>query len=234
MIHIEQSDKLKVGMGVLFSLLVVFGWYQGIVKAPADFQQGEVYRIIYLHVPVAAAALILGGIGLLVVSLFSLVKLTEHWLIVSRSCCEVSLLFTILTLFSGSIWGYPTWGTFWTWDPRLTTTFVLFILLVAYLMLYASLGHGKLRIRACAVLGILIAVDVPIIYKSVAWWNSLHQPASLIAERGKTMAPEMLSVLLFNIGAILLMASLLWVLRFRTMKLQHQLEEQAFRSMLES
>jgi len=221
----ESKDILA---GLIGLVLVFIGWWYAFSFTPVDAQQGAVYRIIYIHVPAAASALGLCSLGLLVTSIWGLLKPSEKILQASRSWVEVGLIFTTITLLTGSIWGKSTWGTWWTWDARLTTTFLLAILLLAYLLLYNSLRQGKQRIRICSVLGILICVDVPIIYKSVSWWRTLHQPSSIIEQGGRTMDPAMYNALLLNIFLIAIFSTLLWMIRFKNLRLHDQMTQDSF------
>lgn len=211
--------------------LVISGWVYALMYAPADAQQGEVYKIIFVHVPAAASALAVASIGLLIYSIKALIKGREEDLIAQRAWVEIGLLFTILTLATGSIWGKPTWGTWWTWDARLTTTFLLALLFSGYLLLHESLPMGKNRLKVCSILGILIFVDVPIIYKSVAWWRTLHQPASLVESRGSTMDPEMLSILLSCLAFTIIFSLMLWMLRRGNLALQLKLEQESLKQL---
>jgi heme exporter protein C len=178
--------------------VLLYQWYQSIYVLPSDIHQGDVYRIIYLHVPAAFAAFLLSFV-LLGISIYGLATKNPSAEYAGRAVSEIGLIFTILTLATGSIWGKPTWGTWWTWDARLTTTFILAVLYGGYLLLWSSLPQGLGRIKATGILGVLIAVDVPIIYKSVTWWRTLHQPPSMMRAGGSTMAPEILNHLIFSI-----------------------------------
>jgi heme exporter protein C len=133
---------------------------------------------------------------------------------------EIGLVFTCLTLATGSIWGRPTWGTWWTWDARLTTTLLLAVLQAAYLLLLQSLERTTRSIRVCSILGIVICVDIPIIYQSVSWWRSLHQPAALVAERGRNMDPEMLQLLLISLILLAALSVALWIWRAGNLQLR--------------
>ncbi len=219
-----MQDKKQWLIGIFLGASLLFQWALGFLWAPVDQHQGEVYRIIFLHVPSAFTAFA-SSLLLALVSIWTLRKKSVaslHW---GRAAAEVGLLFTILTLATGSIWGRPTWGTWWTWDARLTTTFLLALLYAGYLILYASLEHGTQRMKACAVLGILIFADVPVIYKSVTWWRTLHQPPSMMREGGSTMEPEILKTLLLGIAIMTLLA--IWLISQRAKNL-------AFREELES
>lgn len=200
-------------------------WFAAYRFAPIDGMQGEVYKIIYVHVPSAAVALGLTGLGLFLTSLFALAKRSSRTLSLSRAWVEVGLAATVVTLITGSLWGKPTWGTYWTWDARLTTTLLLAIALIAYLMLDDSLKRHAKRPQILASFGILICLDIPVIYKSVSWWRTLHQPASLISERGRTMDPTMLQFLLLSILTTLLFASSLVMLRWHVTRQKNEIED---------
>lgn len=211
-------------VAILLLLCLLGGWAMAFFGTPTDSFMGPVYRIIYLHVPSAFGAFMSSFI-LMAAGVVALRKRSEAAMLFGRATAEVGLIFTALTLATGSIWGYPTWGTYWTWDARLTTTLILAILYIGYLMLYASLPRGPSRIKACAVCAILIFADVPIIYKSVTWWRTLHQPPSIMREGGSTMDPEMLRVLIFCGVITLLMAVWLMVERYWNLKMKLNLED---------
>lgn len=185
--------------------------------------QGEVYRLIYIHVPSAFTAFMSAAV-LMYYSVRSLIKPRDDWDFAGKAWAEVGLVFTLLTLFTGSVWGRPTWGVWWTWDARLTTTFILGLLYGGYLMLYASLDSGRQRSKICAVLGILIFVDVPIIYKSVDWWRTLHQPPSIIRKGGSTMALEILTLLLTSAAVYIALSFWLAYYRARNLRLEAEVE----------
>lgn len=225
MLTAEDRSELMTGAGLV--LLVLLHWAAAFYYAPVDEHQGEVYRILFLHVPSAFTAFA-SSLALAVFSVIGLVKRSESSLAWAKATSEVGLLFTVLTLATGSIWGRPTWGTWWTWDARLTTTFLLALLYCGYLLLYSSMSAGPGRIRACAVLGILIFADVPIIYKSVTWWRTLHQPPSMIRPGGSTMEPEILWTLVAGIAILCLYAAWLVRLRGRNIRLADSLEAASF------
>jgi heme exporter protein C len=211
--------------------LLFFVWYFVLSNAPPDAQQGMVYKLIYIHVPAAAVALGLMSLILLITSFVGLLRPTAAILSVQRAAVEVGLLFTALTLITGSIWGKPTWGTWWTWDARLTTTLLLAILQSAYLLVLQSLPSGSKRTRICSILGLIICVDVPIIYQSVEWWRGLHQPAALIPERGRNMDPEMLNLLLLSLFAMIIYATLVWMTRLTNLLRRDEIDAAIERSL---
>jgi heme exporter protein C len=192
--------------GLLLFFLILVQWGLGLFWTPVDEAQGEVYRIIYLHVPVAFAAFAC-AFSLLISSVLGFKKNGDSFLPWSKAATEIGLIFTFLTLATGAIWGKPTWGTWWTWDARLTTTLLLMILFAGWLLLYNALEESSSRTKACSLLGIMIAADVPIIYKSVTWWRTLHQPQTILRPGGSsTIEPEMLWVLLSGVVLIILLA----------------------------
>jgi heme exporter protein C len=217
-----MSPKLKLtGLFLWTCLLAV--WVAALFVVPADQNQGEVYRIIYLHVPSAISAFA-ACFALAVAGGLALWSRDEKYLTWQRALAEAGLLMTCLALLTGSIWGKPTWGTWWTWDARLTTTFLLAILLAGWLMLHSALPHGAQRLAVCSGLSIFVFADVPIIYKSVTWWRTLHQPPTIIRSGGSSMAPEMLSVLLAGVAVMILMTLWLSWLRVASLDLGRELE----------
>jgi heme exporter protein C len=224
---LSASDNRSLFFGAFAGALLLAMWAAAFGFAPTDAVQGEVYRIMFLHVPSAFTAFSSAAV-LLVTSIIGLKARTERTLCWSRAAAEVGLMYTMLTLATGSIWGKPTWGTWWTWDARLTTTFLLALLYAGYLLLHATMQPGVARIKACAVLGILIAVDVPIIYESVNLWRTLHQPQSMLRKGGSTMDPVILTVLLLSILVMVIWGGWLVAMRARNLVLKDELEARTF------
>jgi len=158
----------------LFVVLLIYGLYGGLVQAPADYQQGDSFRIIYIHVPAAWMSLFIymvmaisGGIGLI-----WRIKLAE---IVCISCAPIGAGFTFLALVTGSLWGKPMWGAWWVWDARLTSELILLFLYMGVIGLYSAIEDSRTASRAVAILALVGVVNIPIIHYSVEWWNTLHQ-----------------------------------------------------------
>ena len=158
----------------LFGILFVYGLYSGLILAPVDYEQGEAYRIIFVHVPAAWMSLfiymgmaITGAIGLI-----WRIKLAE---IVCISSAPIGASFTFLALVTGSIWGKPMWGTWWVWDARITSELLLLFLYLGVMALNNAIEDKRTAARAVAILAIVGVVNVPIIHYSVEWWNTLHQ-----------------------------------------------------------
>lgn len=194
----------------------------GLFVVPADALQGDVQRLMYVHVPTAWLAM-LAFFVVFVMSVLYLVQRRPKWDAVAVSSAELGVLFTALTLVLGSLWGRPTWGVWWTWDPRLTTTAILLVIYVGYLTVRALADEPERRARWAAVVGIVGFVDVPIVYLSVTWWRSLHQPPST----PRSVAGEFVAVLLLNLAAFTLLYAWLLAKRIRLASTRRALEEAA-------
>jgi heme exporter protein C len=165
-------------------LAVAAAIFMVFVYVPTDRLQGIVQRIFYFHVPLAMMSFLAFGL-VAISSILFLWRGTRFWDRLAHSCAEVGMVFCSLVLITGPIWARPIWGTWWTWDARLTTTLILWLIYAAYLMLRAVSGSGDQEARYAAVLGIVGAVDIPIINRSVYWWRTIH-PAVLITREGGT------------------------------------------------
>jgi heme exporter protein C len=173
-----------------FGFLAV-GAYYALLASPIDYQQGEMVRVMYIHVP--AAWWSMGLYAIMTVS-SSVFLIWRHSVadVIARETAPVALAMTGITLVTGALWGKPTWGAYWVWDARLTSVLILFFILLAYHVLARQSYHQFGRQKACAWFCLLGAVNLPIIKFSVEWWNTLHQPASILRSGGAAIAPEML------------------------------------------
>ena len=181
-------------------VLIGAGLYMGLVVAPADYQQGESVRIMYVHVPNAWMAMFCYT-SMAVASAMALIWKHPLADIAAKSSAPIGACFTFLALLTGSLWGKPMWGTFWVWDARLTSVLVLFFLYLGYMALYNAFDDPTRGARAAAILALVGAVNVPIIKFSVDWWNTLHQPASVVKMGGPAIDASMLwPLLLMAIG----------------------------------
>lgn len=191
-------------LGILTLVALAAGLYLGLVWAPPDSYQGQVQRIMYLHVPAAWVAY-LAFFVVFCCSILYLWRGRPAFDQVAYASAEVGVIFTGLTILAGSIWGKPTWGVWWTWDARLTTTAVLLLIYIGYLMLRSFVEDRARGARYAAVLGIIGFLDIPLIHKSVEWWRTLHQPASVMRPGGSTVAAPMLLALLVSVAAFTLL-----------------------------
>lgn len=173
------------------------------LAAPPDRLQGDIQRLMYVHVPSAWLAYLAFGVTL-VGSVGWLLRRDPRWDRLAASSAELGVLFTGLALATGSIWGKPVWGVWWTWDPRLVTTALLFVVYLGYLALRRTSDDPVARARRAAVLGVVAFVQVPIVHLSVVWWRTLHQPPSVVRAGGPSMDPAMLAALVANVVAFTL------------------------------
>ncbi|MBK1734756.1 heme ABC transporter permease [Halorhodospira abdelmalekii] len=194
------ADRLTPWLWAGAGLLFLVGLYVGFFVAPVDYQQGNSYRIMFIHVPTAWMGMFL----YLLMALYGMIFLV--WRIrmadaMARAIAPTGALMTFLALWTGALWGAPTWGAYWVWDARLTSTLILLFLFLGYMALHAAADDRDKGGRAASLLAIIGAVNVPIIYFSVNWWYTLHQGASVIRRDGPSMAPEMLAALLIMTAA---------------------------------
>jgi heme exporter protein C len=181
-------------------ILLIIGAVWGLMFSPADFRQGNSYRIMYIHVPAAVVALA----GYYVMALAGAINLIWRMKmadVAMKAAAPVGAAFTFLALFSGAVWGKPTWGAWWVWDARVTSMLILLFLYLGVVALYEAFDNKEAAGKACAVLSLVGMVNIPIIYKSVDWWYSLHQPASIKLTGESTIDASMLYPLLLMIAA---------------------------------
>ena len=191
----DLSGKFLPWFGGLTLILMLVGSYWGLVIAPADYQQGDSYRIIYIHVPAAWMSLFVyivmasaGAIGLI-----WKMKMAD---VVASCSAPLGAAFTFLALVTGSLWGKPMWGTYWIWDARLTSELILMFLYLGFMGLEAAIDDKRTAASACAVLALVGVVNIPIIHYSVEWWNTLHQGSTVARMDKPAMDINMLIPLL--------------------------------------
>src|SRR6266516_3486018 len=191
----------------------------GLFVVPPDATQGDVQRLMYLHVPVAWVTFLAFGVVFLA-SVGYLKTGRMQWDRVAAASAEIGILCCALTIVLGSLWGRPVWGTWWTWDPRLTTTAVLLLIYVGYLAVRRLPDSPTRRARWAAVVGIVGFVDVPIVQLSVTWWRGLHQGPTVRLLQAPTIAPVMLAALLVGVFAFTVVYLYLMALRLRVGRLE--------------
>ncbi|MCK6450187.1 MAG: heme ABC transporter permease [Alphaproteobacteria bacterium] len=183
-----------IALAVLVVSLVV-GLYLALVVSPADYQQGESARIMYVHVPAAWMALFVYT-AMAAASAVALIWRHPLAEVVAKASAPIGACFTVVALVTGSLWGKPMWGTYWVWDARLTSVLVLLFLYLGYIALVDAFDDEQRGARAASILALVGFVNVPIIKFSVDWWNTLHQPASVLRMGGPSIHPSMLWPLL--------------------------------------
>ncbi|MBI3962070.1 MAG: cytochrome c biogenesis protein CcsA, partial [Deinococcus sp.] len=212
------------------ALLALLAGQIAAFTAPPDRVQGQVQRIMYVHVP-SAWAMYLTVIVVGVSSLLYLITRQWRWDLIAHAAGELAVVLCGLALVTGGIWGKPTWGTWWTWDARLTSTALMFIIFAGYLLLRSFVEDPGRRARLAAVVGIIGLADVPIIHLSVYWWRTLHQapsvlrPPVVLRTQGPAIEdPRMLAALLINVAAFTLLYFFFLIHRVRLGQLQGELE----------
>ena len=189
------AGKLAPWFLGLAAVLTAIGLYIGFFVAPTDHQQGESYRIIFIHVPAAWMSMFV----YLVMAFWCAVGLifnTRLSFMMALALAPTGAMFTFVALWTGSLWGKPAWGTWWVWDARLTSELILLFLYIGFLSLHAAIDDVRRADRAAALLALVGAINVPIIYFSVKWWNTLHQGASVSITKAPSMAAAMLTGML--------------------------------------
>jgi heme exporter protein C len=231
--------RIAIGLYAAVTVaLLIWGFYQAIFVAPLDTMQGEIYRIIYYHVPSASVAFLffavslLGSIGYLSWrrNQPERAQMADAW---ALSGAEVGVVFCTVVLTTGPLWGRRAWGIWWTWDARLTTTLVLWLIYVSYLLLRRFAAGPQVQTLA-AVLGIFGALDVPIVYMSNRWWRTQHPAPVFGGGPGSGMAPPMVTALLWNMLAWLCWGLLILILRYNVERKHQQNAAEEAREALES
>jgi heme exporter protein C len=196
------AGRLTRWFAVPAALLAIAGLWLGLVVAPTDAQQGDAYRIIFIHVPAAWMSMFIYLVmaGWCAVSLTFNARLSS---MMAQALAPTGAMFTVVALWTGGLWGRPAWGTYWVWDARMTSELILLFLYLGYMALRHAIDEPRRADRASAILALVGAINVPIIYFSVRWWNTLHQGATVTL----TGAPKMASIML---TAMLLMTFAAW------------------------
>jgi heme exporter protein C len=213
-------------LGVLAAAAFAVSMVLSLVVAPPDAVQGEVQRIMYVHVPSAWLAY-LSFFVVFIASIAYLRTSRIRWDRIAAASAEIGVLFTALAIALGSLWGKPVWGTWWTWDPRLTTTAVLLLIYVGYLAVRRVTDNPTRRARWAAVIGIVGFIDVPIVHLSVIWWRSLHQGPTVLRLGGPEIHGTMLLALLVGVAAFTLVYAYLMTLRLRVGRLEERAAREA-------
>lgn len=215
------AGRLWPWFASLAGLLLTLGLWIAFFVAPIDAQQGQGYRIIFVHVPASQMSMLIylvmaawAGLGLA----FN----TRLSGMMASALAPTGALFAFLSLVTGALWGKPMWGTWWVWDARLTSTLILLFLYLGFLALQSSIDDPRRADKACAVLALVGAVNVPIIYFSVNWWNTLHQGASISLTNAPTMASTMLMGMMIMVAGFWMYAIAMALCRVRTIILDRE------------
>ena len=216
------SDRLFMPVSIITVTCLGYGLYLGLFASPADYQQGDTVRIIYIHVPAAWLALF-GYVGLGLCGLFYIVWRHPLADIAARAIAPVGAIFALLTLITGALWGKPMWGAWWVWDARLTSMLVLFFFYLGFIALANGFDRPERGSRPAALLAMVGVINVPIVKFSVDWWNTLHQPASLLRSGGPAIDNSMLTPLILMLIGVHGYFIIVVILRMRALLTERRL-----------
>jgi heme exporter protein C len=227
------GSRVSRGIGVTALVLLGLVLLYGLVLSPADEVQQDAVRLMYVHVPTVSVAYLAFGVTALASALWLWRRTrSAFWDRVAGASAEVGVLFTALCLASGMLWGRPTWGVYWTWDARLTTTVLLLVLFLGYLALRRVPADHDVRARRSAIMALVAFVDVPIVHQSVDWWRTLHQGATI-----STLDPQIDDLMLFTLmlSIVAFLTVYVWLVthRYRVAQLEELLEDRALELAIE-
>ena len=213
---LDLSRALIPWTAALAVLLLGTGLYWALVLTPPDYQQGQSVKIMFVHVPAAYMGIMVYGV-MAAASLTGLVFRHPLADVAAKSAAPLGAAFTALALLTGSLWGRPMWGTYWQWgDARLVSELILLFIYLGYIALWNAIDDPQRAAKAAAILSLVGAADVPIIHFSVDWWNTLHQPASIIRPGGPSIDRSFLYPLFIMMAAYTVLFVWLWLLRMQT------------------
>jgi heme exporter protein C len=215
------AGKMIPWFTAMAAALAAAGLYIGLVAAPTDFQQSDAYRIIFIHVPAAWMSMFL----YVVMAIWSALALgfnTRLSAMMAQAIAPTGALMTFIALWTGAFWGRPTWGTYWAWDARMTSELILLFLYLGVIALRNAIDDPRRADRACAVLTLTGVVNIPVIYFSVQWWNTLHQGSSVSLSRAPTMAAVMVTGMLIMTLAAWFYAIAVSLARVRTIMIERE------------
>lgn len=213
----SSAKNMEPWVALSCIFLFIYGLTAGLWLTPPDYQQGEVYRIIYIHVPLAVMSLTIymAMSAAVIIHFIWKIKTAD---IIAKVSAPLGAIITVLTLVTGSIWGIPTWGTFWIWDARLTSELILFFIYMGIIGIRLAIPQKELAMRASGILTLIGMINIPIIHYSVEWWQTLHQGATLLRLSKPAIAPVMLYPLLAMIAAFFF-----YYLWYLLIKVRHEL-----------
>jgi heme exporter protein C len=215
------AGKMIPWFAIPAAVLFAAGLFIGFFVAPTDFQQGDAYRIIFIHVPAAWMGMLL----YVLMAIYAAVGWAFNARLssmMSSSLATTGAMFTAIALITGALWGKPTWGTWWVWDARMTSTLILMFLYIGFISLQAAIDDARRSDRAGAVLALVGVINIPIIYFSVQWWNTLHQGATIRILQKPTIKGSMLAALLIMLAACWLYSVAVVLFRLRCIILERE------------
>ena len=210
----DFHDHYLFWVKVFFLSLVIFGLILSLFLSPADYLQGDTVRIMYIHVPSSWLALQIYAV-MCVCGFIALIFKNRVFTLITKSIAPIGFTFSLISLFTGSIWGQPTWGTFWTWDARLTSMLVLVIFYIAYILTWKIVSEFLLAEKLSSIIALIGLANLPIIKFSVDWWNTLHQPATIKLTESSTIHASMLTQLIVMFLSFVAFSVIIFLIRFK-------------------
>jgi heme exporter protein C len=210
----DFHDHYLFWVKVFFLSLVIFGLILSLFLSPADYLQGDTVRIMYIHVPSSWLALQIYAV-MCVCGFIALIFKNRVFTLITKSIAPIGFTFSLISLFTGSIWGQPTWGTFWTWDARLTSMLVLVIFYIAYILTWKIISEFLLAEKLSSIVALIGLANLPIIKFSVDWWNTLHQPATIKLTESSTIHASMLTPLIVMFLSFVAFSVIIFLIRFK-------------------
>jgi heme exporter protein C len=208
-------QKLINFINSIFFLILIIGLTFALILSPPDYIQGDSVRIMYVHVPAAWLGLACFAL-ITLLSILNFIFKIKNFYFINKSIAPIGLLFTCLAIITGSLWGQPTWGTWWAWDARLTSMFLLMLFYVFYILVFKLLHKEELIVKVSSIIAIIGSINIPIIKYSVEWWATLHQPASIKIVGSSTIHSAMLLPLLVMLLVFLLYGALIFLMKYKT------------------
>jgi heme exporter protein C len=199
----------------IFFLILIVGLTFALILSPPDFIQGDSVRIMYVHVPSAWIGLACFSC-ITLLSIFNFIFKIKNFFLITKSLAPIGLLFTCLAIITGSLWGKPTWGTWWAWDARLTSMLILMFFYVFYILTLKFIKNQNLSVKISSIVSIVGAINLPIIKYSVEWWTTLHQPASIKITGSSTIHSSMILPLMLMLLVLLLYCALIFLMKYKT------------------
>jgi heme exporter protein C len=199
---------------LIFTFSIIIGLGLALVFSPIDYLQKDTVRIMYVHVPSSWISLLIFLI-IGVCSFVSLIFRVKVFSIYAKSLAPIGLVFSLISVVTGSLWGFPTWGTFWSWDGRLTSMFILVLTYISYFSLWFLIKDYNFAEKITNIVGILGLINIPVIKFSVAWWNSLHQPASITLTAAPSIHSSMLAPLLIMFFSFCILSLIIFLIRYK-------------------
>ena len=208
-------EKLINFINSIFFVLLIVALSFALIFSPPDYLQGDSVRIMYIHVPAAWIGLA-SFTSIALLSILSFIFKIKNFSLITKSIAPIGLMFTCIAIVTGSIWGQPTWGTFWAWDARITSMVILALFYTAFIVAHKLISEEDKANKISSIVATIGLINIPIIKYSVEWWNTLHQPASIKITGTSTIHASMLMPLIFMFFVLILYCALIFLMKYKT------------------